>query len=311
MLAVSFLSWRFVETPFRRKALLSDRRPLFATAIVSIVGSIAAGLVLSKLDGVPSRLSPEAQAFAASRVEESAWSWNEIKLPDAQAGRFQELNAAKIDQPIELLVWGDSYAKAALPAFQQLCAKYSIRGIAATHSATAPVLDYQSPFAGSLRGAPEVAETVVKFVAKQRIPNVVLVGRWASYYPTDIVRTRLLETIRQLEAAQARVFVVMEVPFPDFDVPRLAAITAMHDGDLAHLGITPETYAKRNETMYPIFSAAADAGATILDPTPYFFNRRGLFAAVDGNQALYGDTMHLTESGAHRLIPLFETAVKR
>ena len=67
LLAASFLlailSWRFVETPFRKPGLLADQKQTFnffylTTTVVAVTGTI-----IYKIDGVPSRLSPVAQAY--------------------------------------------------------------------------------------------------------------------------------------------------------------------------------------------------------------------------------------------------------
>ena len=65
--AISFvlavLSWRYVESPFRRRQLLASAPSLFRAAAFASLVTVACGLILYRSDGLPQRYSPQAVAL--------------------------------------------------------------------------------------------------------------------------------------------------------------------------------------------------------------------------------------------------------
>jgi hypothetical protein len=131
-----------VEIPFRRRGLLLRRIAVFvsAAAVASIL--LLLGIGISRFNGVDSRLPGAVLRFANGRLDFNSGLNRGLSLQDAEAGRFLGLGLNAPHAPIHLLVWGDSHAMSALPALDYLCSEYSIRGVAAIHSQTPPLLGY-------------------------------------------------------------------------------------------------------------------------------------------------------------------------
>ena len=113
-------------------------------------------------------------------------------------------------------------------------------------------------------------------------------------------------TVQTALKSGARVYVLKDVPHPGFDVPRLVAINAMHDVDLSRLGTSASAYSDLNKPMDETFNQLSKIGATVLDPTTYFINSRGLYSVFKNDQVLYWDDDHLSVEGAALLAPMFE-----
>jgi hypothetical protein len=134
----------------------------------------------------------------------------------------------------------------------------------------------------------------------------VLAARWSMYVPSSDFNSHMEETVRKLIEAKLNVYVLREVPFPgEFDAPRTAAVYLMRHGNMEELGVARYTYEQRQKGLEGTFSHLAQAGAVILDPSPYFLNQKGIFNVVQNGVLLYGDTSHLTVEGAKLLTPLF------
>lgn len=106
--------------------------------------------------------------------------------------------------------------------------------------------------------------------------------------------------------AGARVYVLKDVPFPGYDVPRIAALTIRRNGDLDQLGVSPEKHQERNSELRQTFDEIARMGATVLDPCEYFLNSNRMYGVVKNGQVLFCDEHHLTVEGSRLLAPLFE-----
>jgi peptidoglycan/LPS O-acetylase OafA/YrhL len=59
LLAVSFLSWKYVEQPFRRGPFRLVGLPLFRLAAIAVAVGIAAGAFLTASNGLPARFQPD------------------------------------------------------------------------------------------------------------------------------------------------------------------------------------------------------------------------------------------------------------
>jgi hypothetical protein len=302
--ALAILSWKYVETPIRKRWILRQRPQIYAFAGASMLTLLACGLVLFHDRGVPSRFHGRSLSYVKTRDHRAFL--NEINPEQAVAGRFVEIGSHDTNQPISLLIWGDSHAMTVTPVLDELCRRFSWRGIQATCSATAPILDYVTTNQFSLgEKSPAFAKAVLTFITQKQVRNVVLAGRWSTYLTTDLTKTQLLATVRAITNAGARAYVLEDVPFQDRDLTRLTAVAVLHNRNLDSEGVTRESYQLANAGLEKTFEQISQMGATVLDPADYFLNREGLYGMVRNDQILYCDYHHLTVEGARVLAPLF------
>ena len=141
---------------------------------------------------------------------------------------------------------------------------------------------------------------------EQRVQTVVLAARW-SIFPSDpAFAESLSHTVNRLIAAGLHVVIVRDVPLQAGDVPWQLAKTAKLGGDVRTVGVPLEVHREKNKIADAIFANLAGPGITILDPTPYFVDEKGLCRAEFDGQSMYFDSDHLTVTGALRLKSLFE-----
>ena len=123
-----------------------------------------------------------------------------------------------------MLLWGDSQAYCLLPAFDVLGKDLKFSGVAVTHGARAPLLDgfIRDDF-GRGEDLPEWARAVVDYVAVHTIKNTFLVCLWESYvgkYDRDSIMGAFIETVRALNEAGSKVWVVLQLPSHDAPVAK-------------------------------------------------------------------------------------------
>ncbi len=310
LLMISFVlavaSWKWIETPFRKRLFCPRRPQVFAFAGCSMLTLLICGGGVYFKHGMPSRISAQAAHFL--NYQNDYAFRNEITPQQAAAGQFAELGAQSTNQPIKILIWGDSHAMAIAPVLDELCRRYSVRGVEVTHSSTAPILGYVSHTSRfSLReDSPAFSQSVVEFITQKHIKTVIIAAFWNTYDPPDLVDARLVATVQAIMASGASVYVLKDVPVPDFDVPRLAAFLVMHHGDLTRLGTSPDKYISDNHAYASAFNHCSQSGATVLDTPKYFLNTNGLYDVVRNETVLYSDGQHLTVDGSKLLIPMFE-----
>jgi peptidoglycan/LPS O-acetylase OafA/YrhL len=307
---LAVLSWKFVETPFHQRVILKTRSQIFTFAGVTTAGLLFAGLAVFISHGLPSRLPADALRYANGEADRGTFKIS-LTLKQVLAGDFVELGNGNKEQPIKLLVWGDSHAMAVMPVLDALCQEYSIRGVAATHSATAPLVGYQSKYPCDLK-SDNIAynNAVVAFIRRKRIDAVIIVAYWKGYGINDEtarLRRGLFDTLNALKDTHTQVWIMRQVPEQNWNVPRVLGVVAWRGGDPEKLGLPLAKYSKQVNYQDAIFEELATTfqGVTILDPTDLFVTNN-LCQVAKGGRALYWDEDHLTVAGAMLLRPLFE-----
>lgn len=306
--ALAMLSWKYVESPFRKRKILKKCPQIFWFAGVSMTTLLVLGVFVIEGQGFPLRYSGRALSYLNSRSHSGFRG--SISLNQAVASQFPELGLAGTNQPIKLLIWGDSHAMAVTPVLDELCRRFSWRGIQATHAAIAPILEFKSMGGGSLEISPVFNAVVLDYIVKKHVQNVIITAYWKNYPASDEFKADLLSTVRAIIKSGAKVYVLKDVPTQSPNLRTQTAFAVLHNGDLEQIGITPKQHQEANNNLAETFNQASKIGATILDPADYFLNSKGLYGVVKNNQVLYYDFHHLSVEGSRLLTPLFEPIFK-
>ncbi|NWE19192.1 acyltransferase family protein [Pseudomonas sp. P7548] len=333
-LVLGYLSWRFVETPFREKRLLPGRKAILATACVGILCLGLTGVALRKADGVPSRLSEQALRYAQAKK----WS-PELMACMADKDTPDErlfCHFGPKGSSVSALVWGDSHATALIPALEVAAKRHDISLVEASFAGCVPLDGLEN-----IARCAHFNHRVEKAMAEQSFSDVVLAARWSLYlygqmsgdkehalkdpatgqYVRAIAEQRfaqgLRERIKGLRTAGHRVWLVKEVPLQEIIVPyRLSRLAMMHR-PVDREGLPVAEHLKRQAFISQLFAelAAADSGVAVLDPAPLLCGADGLCRVELNGRALYTDDNHLSDVGARHveafLEPLFSSLQSR
>lgn len=332
-LVLGYLSWRFIETPFREKRLLAGRGAILAGAGVGILCLGLTGVTIRTSNGVPSRLSEQALRYAEAKT----WSPDlmacmaDKDTPDERLFcHFGQSGSASV------LVWGDSHATVLIPAFKESAQRHEISLLEASFSGCVPLDGLENN-----ASCAQFNQRVEKAVGEETFSDVVLVARWSLYlygqmsgdkeralkdprtgkYVRAVAEQRLAQGLRErvqgLRAAGHRVWLVKEAPLQEIIVPyrlsRLAMLNRPVDGE----GLLVAEHVKRQAFITQLFDelAAADNGVAVLDPAPQLCGADGLCRVELNGRALYTDDNHLSDVGARYveafLEPLFRSLQSR
>lgn len=299
----AIFSWKYVETPFRKRELGQSRKSMFALAGASLAVVLVCGLLCVNMNGFPLRFSMQRREFV-NAITDMAFI-NELNSQDIRAGKAIPIGVMDSTIHPTVFVWGDSHAMAALPALDTFLKERGFSGRAATHSATAPVLDWHFiNNYGVSDDSISFNNSVFSYIQKHRIPDVILIARWSSYVRNDREKSKtfvssLLATVRRLAAVGSRPWILLDVPNQTFSVPKALSSPLYSQKYIASLCAKPTTWNELEVSDPKIIAEIEVAGGRILDPKPRFLDPTGQYYIIQANGvALYRDEAHLTAKGA-------------
>lgn len=311
----AILSWKYVETPFRERKIGASRKSIFQIAAAGLVVVIGCGLLCVMTQGFPQRFSPQSQRFASAKFDE-AFQY-ELGLEDIKAGRLVPIGSRNSLLRPSVLVWGDSFAMAAMPAVDAFLKEKGIAGRAATHSLNAPVLGWSDPKVELKEDAIPFNDSVFSYIKNQRISDVIMIARWASYVeigkdPSGTFRSSLTATIRKLNTIGIRPWLLLSVPNHTFDVPKALALPFYSQTYVQSICARPNESSGVNAYDPEFIAEIKAAGGRVLDPKPRFIDSTGEYYVIQADGfALYRDNSHLTTEGAKiKLLPLLRDSMK-
>ncbi len=304
--AMAFVSWRFVEMPFRKSRPAT--RTLVGAAAACMTFLCLTGYAFSGSGGFPFRAGARLQ-----EVEVQGWSLPQYcraisfsKITRNIACEFGEARGGQYD----FVLWGDSHARHFLPAIATLAKERKLSGVLFSRAGC-------PPFLGDPRSSRECQDfnaSVAAWISKRSLAFAVLGGRWisGSGYVSQLSsekspasnRSGLAPTLGFLSERKLAVTVLDQMPdFPQ-EIGSCVARRLYFGQDFRTCTAMPaKAFEARHLVLSEYFAflhkaydfSVADASGLICGAQEC--------QAYDGTQLLMGDTHHLTESGALRTIP--------
>lgn len=231
-IVLAYVSWRFVEKPFRGAEPVLGRQSLFATAGVGIVAIAAYGAVhlyAASGDATFAETAGEVEIFGTSTFPDDC-----VNLKGEINQHYRHCTFESPPHRQKIAIFGDSHADAILPAFLRLAKRDG-------DDVTVQFLGGCPPLIGSFvhRGnfalgvCPRVVERQMEILDGERFDAVFLVARWSLYdgtgkryrvsgnrsgtsatseqYRADLQRL-FAETVAEYRRRGVRLFIVRQVP---------------------------------------------------------------------------------------------------
>ncbi len=326
--AVSTLSWRFVETPFRSRRFLS-RPQIFAFGLgIMAVIIVAAGIVY-RFDGFPGREGPTPLVEFINKETTNHYT----DCADVTDG-FKSCVIGDKTQPRTFLLWGDSHASSLRRPVERAARKNGFSGLFTYKLSCPPLLGVERDFSSFDASCNEYNEGVIRYLAAHpEISTVILAGRWSFYIEGDykpaespdlvlagfsfakpqntgyqqIVREGLEQTVQTLLGMNRQVVIISPVPEIGYDVPTANFIATRSGRDLNEI-IAPsvDEYLNRNQKAFAILGNLQEQyGIQIVDPWQALCVENECRVTIDG-VPLYKDDDHLSLFGSELTTIVFE-----
>jgi peptidoglycan/LPS O-acetylase OafA/YrhL len=317
--ALGWMSWRFVELPFREKRWLAGRKPVLVGGLMAMVGIAAIGQTIRSADGVPDRLSGQAMRYAQARDWQSGQLECLLQRDAPDLTKVCRFGGDETTSPAQL-VWGDSHAAALLPAIKSDAQRFAIPVWLASLSGCLPILGQEMrPQCQAFN------QQTLETVSRQKIKDVVLAARWSLYlygeedgdlqhivYRDDTRAVAeqkfakdLGDMVARLRATGARVWIFEEVPLQrQGTVARLSSL-AMIGRSAENVGRPIADHRARQRFLNELFVglAAGNSQVRVIDPAPLMCVSGICRAEFDG-YSQYMDENHLSDQGGERMKPL-------
>jgi peptidoglycan/LPS O-acetylase OafA/YrhL len=319
---LAWLSWKYVEGPFRARDGFS-RRQIYAAFFVGSALLIAVGLAGHVAKGFPNRFDQETLAVAASGVpsplrDQCHVEGIDARGPEAACRYF-------VRDPVHWAVLGDSHGVEVAYALGERLKPAQEGVLHLTFSGCQAALTFESDNPGCTAW---MGKSVTFLERDREVTDVILVFRHSAYlygdqtrtFPRvpnekqpnflkdlspDVARARyvasLTEIVRRLSASGKRVHVVLPIPDLPTHVERYI-FTDGHSDPARVTGTSLAYYRERNALILPVLRGLdAMPNVDLLDPTQAVCGAQACAALIDG-RSMYFDDNHFSLEGARRFL---------
>jgi peptidoglycan/LPS O-acetylase OafA/YrhL len=180
--AISYLSWRYVEQPFRDRTLAPTRRVAFGMAGLASACLLAAGALGVML----SRASSEADRGAMQLDAYNAYDYQPLYRSGTcfgpSNGVFSGPCLSFASGKPNWLLWGDSFAAHYFPGLRDVAVPRGVNLLQATQPACMPTLNAAAQGNASCR---DFAAQMEAFFRDHKVDLVVMAGDWLEYGRTS------------------------------------------------------------------------------------------------------------------------------
>lgn len=338
-LIVATLSWRYIETPFRKgndHYLTRNQARIFAVSGTAMSAAILIGLTSILFHGLPWRMDhdvTEIVATAKTPQKVLTQCLNNRKENGFQHPENSCIFASDNGQA-DTILWGDSHAGAILHGTLEAlgksrtgirtlimsgcppligahlsydksdnCYKYNLEAMRYIKTSTATNIILDARWAASLNGR---LENINHGEAVPSISNAA--GVRISYNKAKkLLAARLRETIKMILGTGKKVVLVYPVPESQFDIPiRLSQSLRFHGEDsLPKIVVNYNDFMQRSGDVIDIFDAIPNH-ENLFRVRPYKILCDDVVCLTNKHgKALYFDNNHLSIAGAELLSPLF------
>ncbi len=253
---IAYLSWRFIERPFRDSKPIFSRRHIFVFALLAVATACITGAALHIAKGFPSRITQDAQSTISVR-EEVTINRDKCLLPRGKSDLPPSescLFGRKKPGNYNTVLWGDSHADQLVPGLEKYAAEKRFSGRRITKSGCPPLFGaMRVEITGQERqDCRKFNDSVMDLVLNDaNIKTVIIAARWTKYtegqnrnnsedfaYLTnekfsapgkqnsrDVFSETLNDTVKMLVKSGKKVILIGPVPEPGYRVPDCLAKT--------------------------------------------------------------------------------------
>ena len=310
--SLAYVSWRFVESPFRTKNRFGANS-IFKLSLLSMLVVFLVGYSMYIFDGLPFRYDASTQAIfnsASSSPERDRCHANKKnRISPDKACVYGGNGSASI------AVFGDSHAVELAYALS----KKTDEGI--IHLSYSGCEPYSSCVFTSKRECGEWTESAINYLTSNDSVKTVFIdyrinkslfGDHRSTYPDfppvnlvseneRLLRWRsLIDIMERLQSSGKKVIWIKQAPELPIEVSHLIAVGAITNNVAKIRGVSRNWWDKRS-MFTTTHSEDIPKGVVVVDPADYLCDSEYCYAVIDG-KSMYFDDDHLSVQGASYIL---------
>lgn len=338
-LALAFLSWKFVEQPFRRMTRVNHRRTLAVgmAASLLLVGLGLAGSLWAQQAGAGKVPASVTRAFEPHRLAKRCFDVAQAHTKTREADWTCALNE-KAEAAPSFMVFGDSHALQLFDVFDAAARQAGRRGVFAGYSGCVPILGVHQltrPDQGT-RDCNLMNKHVLAYVQARKIQDLFLVAKWSYYtnmsfdgryinaiglskgdpitlgYSRMSFQQGLLRTAQTYAGMGVRLHVIEQVP-KQLHEPSKAYEKAYTSADVAatlrELSVRAEQHRQLQSHTRGLFQDLARQGGLNLLNFDDLYCDPQLCLIGTPTSSNYSDLTHISAEGARRMQPALARAL--
>ena len=326
---VAWLSYRYVETPFRRWPIFRRRVVIIPAAAAALLLMFWSGAYVNATNGASGRAAFQVATFEndvrpSGRREELCNDVTSVHMPYDFICRLGSVS----NSDSKVLLVGDSYAAMYLKPLEMLSRSYgrevwyvkekdmavhpSVIEVIRTRDISHVVLSYSWNRANK-NGIPELypqqqsAASWLKTIASQDVYERFLgLGDTRADFRANI---KLL--IGELKARNIAVSIVDSPPYYPVSIPLKLGILVKNGGDPRRYGSHISKHLAEQAYIYDVFNEVKSEKVRVITITDALCDQTGFCRTYLDGHSLYSDEAHLSDFGAEQTIPLLRPIFSR
>lgn len=344
------LSWRFVETPVRRRGAIPNLPVLGAAAAASAV-ALSSGLFIYVRDGVPDRFPPEIRTHIDASGD-FYQDFSRCRTPQTGAWAGVEICPIGPDGEPRVLIWGDSHVRAFKEGLEQAAWEAETSALLIWNAGCPPLFGLAKAESSTTPAQDEACTATNRRIASaldslEDARSLLLIGRW-SYYAdgtgsgrdmnntirlspngdgtasgdtnVSLLESSWRHSLQVFESRFDNIYLLRQVPEISWYNSREVARRIAHGHLDTSAQVDALTIMDRGAAEARATAAEAamrvpdgDASVHVIDSWPEFCTP-SICSAMQGGFSNYFDNNHITNTAARRIrhlfAPIFENAGK-
>lgn len=305
---LSYLTYRFVETPVREKRFFSSTKSLWVAAVFGLVLVFVVGYAFVVRQGFPERLTPVSQLLARGMNDGNPRQEECFTRSGLAAGTEAPpcLLGKRDPNNVEFVLWGDSHANAAMPAFEEYGLITGKTGIFFGATGCAPIPS-EPPLTDDEECRKEL-QRAMSYIIATKPKEVFLVAEWKEgYEPPGDTRgwylRGLLSNMLTIYPPETHVTIMHRLPtYQNFHFRNLLLLN-QREGKALQFWIPRAVFDESHQGFYEQINAgiAGRKNVSTIDPAETICDEEYCYLGNEGGMFIK-DSSHLSAYGAKQVI---------